>query len=457
MSAESSPQNQQSGQTVGARVRAARLARKYTQHELASPDFSVSYISAIERGQIQPSLRALEILAQRLELSTTDLLPTRSTLVGMLAGGSGLASMSSDEWEVLLLEAQIANHRGEPERVIKALQGYIPQKGERRQERAGMICYLLGWAYLLAGRLQESEQVLAEAARQAREVADPFYSCILSLQIRVYMTMHNTEQAAQLQRESLHVLARQMETGSNRFFLARLHSSLAQHYSHANEYELASEQFQQALQILRTQGGCQELQMEYWQLFSSYLEEQQLPLAALYCAKGEQVTWRCQLDEKKSGMEYALGRALLRSDPEQARAYLQRLSQEAESKGDGLSLAGANVQIAMGLVEAGELEGAEQLVQKAREQARPFGRTLISADAQLLAGELAYRRKDYSVGDSCFESGLELLEQIGMRDDLIEHLAHYARLLEERNCIEKALFYFKRAFEHRQENRVPTL
>src|SRR5258708_4837640 len=75
-----SDQSHQSiGQSVGAKLRTARLAKKYTQGRLAQPDFSVSYISAIERGQINPSLRALEILATRLGLSSTDLLPQASS------------------------------------------------------------------------------------------------------------------------------------------------------------------------------------------------------------------------------------------------------------------------------------------------------------------------------------------------------------------------------------------
>jgi len=66
------------GKSVGEKLRAARVAQHYTQSQLAAPDFSVSYISAIERGQIHPSLRALEILATRLGLSSTQLLPARS-------------------------------------------------------------------------------------------------------------------------------------------------------------------------------------------------------------------------------------------------------------------------------------------------------------------------------------------------------------------------------------------
>src|SRR5947209_547182 len=73
------------GQFVGAKIRAERLAQKLTQSQLALPEFSVSYISAIERGQIHPSLRALEILAQRLGLPSAELIPshTQSNTTGI--------------------------------------------------------------------------------------------------------------------------------------------------------------------------------------------------------------------------------------------------------------------------------------------------------------------------------------------------------------------------------------
>ncbi|HXR64918.1 MAG TPA: helix-turn-helix transcriptional regulator, partial [Ktedonobacteraceae bacterium] len=205
----------QTGQTVGARMRAARLAKKYTQNQLARPDFSVSYISAIERGQIQPSLRALEILARRLELSTTDLLPAHSALVGASLSSVGGTVVGSEEQELLLLEAQIAIHQRKPAYAIEILQVLLPQKSERRQERSSALYYVLGWAHLEAGHLQESEQLLAEASHLARESTDPFYLRVLSLQGAVYTAMHNTEQAVQVQRERLRALVQQAETDGN--------------------------------------------------------------------------------------------------------------------------------------------------------------------------------------------------------------------------------------------------
>ena len=59
---------------VGSNIREVRTKLSLTQSQLASPEFSISYISAIERGKIRPSLKALSILAKRLDVPLTFLL-----------------------------------------------------------------------------------------------------------------------------------------------------------------------------------------------------------------------------------------------------------------------------------------------------------------------------------------------------------------------------------------------
>src|SRR2546426_3258434 len=98
---------QRIGQTVGAKLRAARLARKYTQSQLAQPDFSVSYISAIERGQIHPSLRALEIFAQRLGMSSTELLSKQTGQAQKIFSEKDAAYENRQDIELQLLEAHL--------------------------------------------------------------------------------------------------------------------------------------------------------------------------------------------------------------------------------------------------------------------------------------------------------------------------------------------------------------
>lgn len=63
------PQKQFSA--IGARIRKARKDRDLTQEQLGDPQFTKGYISALERGAVRPSLKALEFLSTKLELPLT--------------------------------------------------------------------------------------------------------------------------------------------------------------------------------------------------------------------------------------------------------------------------------------------------------------------------------------------------------------------------------------------------
>ena len=97
-------------QRLGQRLRRARLARNLTQGEVAKNQFSVSYVSAVERGQIRPSLGALEKLAERLHVPLTDLLNDNHSDQSFSALTSERRETSSDRWreevESRLYEAQ---------------------------------------------------------------------------------------------------------------------------------------------------------------------------------------------------------------------------------------------------------------------------------------------------------------------------------------------------------------
>src|SRR5438128_7381267 len=66
-------------ETIGQRLRRLRLARGLSQRELSVPGVSYAYISRIEAGQRQPSVKALRKLAPRLGVSV-DYLETGSEI-----------------------------------------------------------------------------------------------------------------------------------------------------------------------------------------------------------------------------------------------------------------------------------------------------------------------------------------------------------------------------------------
>src|SRR3954451_8187371 len=62
---------------VGRRIRQARQERGLTQEALAGPEFTKGYVSALERGTVRPSLKALQVFARRLNVEIVDLLTAR--------------------------------------------------------------------------------------------------------------------------------------------------------------------------------------------------------------------------------------------------------------------------------------------------------------------------------------------------------------------------------------------
>jgi transcriptional regulator with XRE-family HTH domain len=76
MQPDSSPA---AGETIGQRLKRLRLERGLSQRELAAPGVSYAYISRIEAGSRQPSVKALRRLAAKLNVSA-DYLETGSDL-----------------------------------------------------------------------------------------------------------------------------------------------------------------------------------------------------------------------------------------------------------------------------------------------------------------------------------------------------------------------------------------
>lgn len=95
---------------LGGRIRSARTALGWTQAQLAGERFSKAYVSALENGLVQPSMTALQYVAERLGTSAAALLAsdepkwTRVEADIRLAAGDWQAA--ADGYEMLLGEAR---------------------------------------------------------------------------------------------------------------------------------------------------------------------------------------------------------------------------------------------------------------------------------------------------------------------------------------------------------------
>lgn len=441
--------NNQIGQSVGAKLRAARVAGKLTQSQLASPDFSVSYISAIERGQIHPSLRALEILAARLGLSSTQLLPYRNNHED--AGGALTPQSSShaeDEIDIIILESQIYIWQGDPGAASSLLKHQLQRNLARPLQVE--VRFLLGWAYFRAGLLQESEQMLADAENMARDQNLPNLKArILYCQGNVYAAMRNYSHAIQTHQQCATLL--EQDEPRDAFFISRVYTSLGQHYSNLNNSEIAIGMFQKAIQAVQEITNNEQLESSYWKTSQHYIESGDYQHGTLYAYKCMQIRILQSYRYLRSEIYHYLGRAELKGEASQIQAYLEKAQQDVKETHDQLAEASVISQLAEWHYMQNELDQADEAAHRANQLASNFGDTLTSADTYLVLGRICYARKDYTEGDENFIAGLRILEHLQASEEYADQAAQYAQLLEEQGKVYEALAYFRRAYESRQK------
>ena len=440
MSPEPSPNK--IGKSVGEKIRAARVALRYTQSKLASPDFSVSYISAIERGQIHPSLRALEILAGRLGLASTELLPKRPQQENGHASTPLQPEREDDEGEMVLLDAQVCISQNEPEKALALLSKISAKRLKRSQQLWHR--YLLGCAYFLMARLQECEHLFSEMIQNAKDANNHYlHTHTLFMLGNTFTATRNTTQAILAYQRCLNVL--EEAEAHDAFLIANASLQLGVQYTEEEHYQEALSTFRKALDTLTEVQTEQQVQTIYRGLAQYAIANQDYYAAALY---GYQALARSEQEIQKQlrgDLYYSLGQVILKGDVEEAYAQLTAMKEREAS--NPLVTASILARLAEWHFVREHLSEASTNAERAYSLAQPFGETIIAADAVLVLGRIEYAQQVFDNGDEHFVEGLTMLEHLQQSVELTKHAMEYAQLLEARGKEREAFTYFRRAYQ----------
>jgi transcriptional regulator with XRE-family HTH domain len=160
---------------VGTNIREVRTKLGLTQAQLASPEFSISYISAIERGKIRPSLKALSILAKRLDVPLTFLLEgSPSGAAEARAVGYSPADSGPDQRiDVDLLQASVLVQQQHYQEAVELLAPIQPDR--ITTDQVYRLFLLRGEIHLGLHEYQEAVVDLRAAVTQAESLNDIEY------------------------------------------------------------------------------------------------------------------------------------------------------------------------------------------------------------------------------------------------------------------------------------------
>lgn len=435
---------QQLGRLVGARLREARKALNYTQGQLAGNDFSVSYISAIERGQIHPSLRALEIFAQKLGLPSKDILlgPTAVKNRSVLAAQEG----NDEELTISLLIAEAMLAQGQVEQARQHLQSIL--SGRIPSSKKSYTYYLLAQAHLQLTEFSTGEHYISEAARHVGDPNSLLALKILNLQGIINTALYNHAQGLVYHQQCLEKLLSQPLQDAS--LLLEVYAHLGDHYLHLEQAEKAAQMLTCALELAQGFTPAQRAE-EYRQLFAASNAISEKIQAEFIGYKSLLLLADLQSLEMHRQLHHMLGRAFLHTDGQQVQSYLEEALHETPA--DAQVHASAHIHLAAWQLSHQNIAEAKQHTRQALSLLSSTGDSIITADAAFVSGKIEYAQKRYKAGDAYIQAGIETLERLGARADLGEQLVTYSEMLEARGDSKGAIFYLKKALEISQKAR----
>lgn len=433
---------------LGLRLRRARLARNLTQGEVARNLFSVSYVSAVERGQIRPSLGALEKLAERLQVQVTELLGNGEFQPQVL-GGSSQESVSDryrEEYEARIREARKLTRQGTPQAVTQALDILLRLSGQQLSQRDhARVDLLLAECYLKQGRGEDARR----AANAGLGVAERLGDRDLAERLRYALGNAATLlQSASLAQDHFHRNVEAIERGDVPDLALQLaiYSSLGQALAQHGETEQAIEYLTHAAQIADQVVSPERLGEMYWAMSQAQAargdlsEARQLAQKSIAAFEAASTRRLIATVYQQLGSTYADAGQFDRAVEE-----LRHASELAAAQHDTPGQAEAQRALSAVYLRANKPKEAAAAAEAAARLSGSGEDPRGEAEALLALARVQSQQKKYADADRGYTRAIDLLRSSGDNILLGEALAEYSRYLEERGEQQKAYDALKQA------------
>jgi tetratricopeptide (TPR) repeat protein len=439
---------------VGTNIREVRTKLGMTQAQLAAPEFSISYISAIERGKIRPSLKALSILARRLDVPLTFLLEgSPSGAAEARAVGYSPADSGPDQKiDVDLLQASVLIHQGAYKQAEEVL---APIQPERITTDQVYRLYLLrGQIHLGAGEYQEAVVDLRSAVSQGEGLNDSEYiERARNLLGKAYYSLYNYTLAMENHLRCNSAI----ESGqvSDPFFSLEVYSNLANDYFRLGDMEKAVAFFHRALELLDGMGqDSKSFAQKYMDVSQHYKSVGKLTMARDY-AMQSLALYEMRDEQRLVGLIHQrLGRTLEKQNNLDAAEAEYRKAIEIERElNDETAASSCLTSLAELLLKRGNRQEAEKEAQEALNFARASNDAQTQGQALIALAQIHHQAGDFASADSLFSEALNLLENSQSHEIAASAYFRYANMLEERGDVQRSLGAIKKAYEHQRQGK----
>ncbi len=426
---------------LGQRLRQARLSRNLTQSEVAANQFSVSYISAVERGQIRPSLGALEKLADRLQVPVADLLRLGDT-------GPAIAGVGSPRAEAQVRDAQLRIHQGEARAALQALEALRSRTLSQREQ--ALVAWRMAEGYRALQRGAEARAQAQDALAFAERAGDPELRERVRLELGRALSLEHKGQAAIEQFRAARAAIEQGAVLDPLFRLDVLYALGNEHWQ-AGDAEAAIATLGEAAAAADEALSPKRLGARYWALAQQYRAQGDGRRARLYATRSLAAFEDAANRRLARAAQTRLGRAYAQSGRyEEAIAQLESARERAEAQQDVAGLAEAQASLAGICLRQDRAEEAARAAQHAIELATSVNDPVQQAESQLVLAQVLEARGDHGGAERNFEEAIERLRGADATFPLSDAYAQYSEFLERRGNNKRALEILKQAWQLRE-------
>jgi len=414
--------------SVGDRLREARLARGLTQEELAKGLATKGFISQIERHRATPSLAKLRLMAERLQLPlghfTGDLLPMEVTY--------------------LRKSAELAVKAKEPARALE-LVAEADSRPTTANERADLQ-RIKGTAFDALGRPADA-LAAHQAAAAAAPPDDPELSAAIYAEMgTVLAQLEQFVSAVEADLRAIHWLDRSKLADPG--LRARVLTNLGRACWSLGQVDQAHTYLASALDAATDAESLLRIANAHMGLGVTARAKGQLDEAIEHCNRALEVHARIKQERDANrilnnigDVHYSAGRL------NQAREYQQRCLVRGRDLGDAFVVGVAAGALARYDLEENKLDEAIAHAQEARQASELSGDHLHLALAAATEGEAAERRGHRIVAKRQFIFALQLLKERNAAGKLAEVCAIYADVLRRRGDNDRAFAFMRMAAE----------
>jgi len=469
--AENRPEHLSAGSTgmarpealsIGERLRAARFAARLTQQELAGNLFSKSYISAIERDKMTPSLQALSVLAERLDVPVSYLLGESELDLDTLTR-QGAPSLSSrqrratlEEGAMLMLsKAEALIRQDQPRQALEEL-GESDEPPQELPARHHPVWYwLAGWTSTLTGRHQDAIRLLERGLRLAESLRvqaprDQQASlaqlverlrCFLGV---AYSANGQMEVALKYHRQGLAAIAEHTITDPELKLM--IYKGLGNEYLTLSHYQEAINFYQEAIKQADNMDNERQRGLMYWGLGIAYQQSGDLFRAKTNYLRALDTLGVMENLRLVAQVRALLGEVLTKlGEYEKAESQLRKSLEGAERFNDLRAWGNALANLAALHLARGNPDEAIRTANEGLQRAGQSKDPQTTGQLHLTLAAAHTARHDNSAAEQELKQAIEILKPTQLLLLLDQAHEHYGRFLVEQGRFQEAYEQMRQA------------